>query len=156
AKRLPLPDLADIIFLLILQLVLYLKPDFVFSDGSTGWHLVSGNFILDQHSIPHTDLFSYTFPGKTWVAYEWLSDLIMAALTRIGGLNLLAVVVSCAIALLFSLLYLECRRNGCHFFLAVVLCVLGAIVSSVHWLARPILFVFFGVYIFATTLEKFW
>src|ERR1700733_7638338 len=110
-KSLPLPDLADIIFLLLLQLILYLKQDFIFSDGSTGWHLVCGNFILDQHAIPKTDLFSYTFPGKSWVAYEWLSDLLMAALTRLGGLNLLAVAVSSAIALLFSLLYLQCRKN---------------------------------------------
>jgi hypothetical protein len=155
-KRLPLPDLADIIFLLLLQLTLYLKPDFVFSDGSTGWHLVSGNFMLEQHAIPHTDLFSYTFPGKPWVAYEWLSDLVMAALVKLGGLNLLATVVSCAISLLFILLYLRCRKYGCHFLFAVVLCVLGAIVSSIHWLARPHIFVFFGVYIFATALEDFW
>jgi hypothetical protein len=155
-KRLPLPDLADIVFLLILQLVLFLKPDFVFGDGSTGWHLVSGNFILDQHAIPHTDLFSYTFPGKPWVAYEWLSDLLMAATVKLGGLNLLAVTVSSAIALLFALLYLQCRKNNCHFFLSVFLCVVGAIVSSVHWLARPVLFVFFGVYLFATTLESYW
>jgi hypothetical protein len=148
--------LADIFFLLILQLVLFLKQDFVFSDGSTGWHLVSGNFMLDQHTIPQTDLFSYTFPGKPWVAYEWLSDLTMAAIVRLGGLDLLAVVVSSAISLLFFLLYLQCRKNGCHFFWAVTLCVLGAIVSSVHWLARPVLFVFFGVYLYATTLEKFW
>jgi hypothetical protein len=156
SKRLPLPDLADIIFLLVLQLTLYLKPDFIFSDGSTGWHLVSGNFILDHHAIPHVDLFSYTFPGKPWVAYEWLSDLIMASLTRIGGLNLLAVAVSSAISLLFMLLYLRCRKYECNFLFVVVLCVLGAIVSSVHWLARPVIFVFFGVYLFATALEDFW
>jgi len=156
AKRLPLPDLADIIFLLVLQLVLFLKPDFVFSDGSLGWHLVSGNYILEKHAVPHTDLISYTFPDKAWVAYEWLSDLIMASLVKLGGFNLLAVAVCSSISLLFMLLYLQCRHRGCTYVLTVPLVVMGAIASSIHWLSRPHLFTFFGVYIFSIVLNDFW
>jgi hypothetical protein len=156
AKRQPLPDLADIMFLLLLQLTLYLKPDFIFSDGSTGWHLYAGDWILNNHQIPHHDLFSHTFPDKAWVAYEWLSDLLMASLVRLGGFNLLAVTVCSCISLLFFLLYQQCRKSGAHFMFAIVLCVIGAIVSAVHWLARPHLFTFFGVYLYSTTLNDYW
>jgi hypothetical protein len=156
AKRLPLPDLADIIFLLVLQLILFLKPDFIFSDGSLGWHLVTGNYILEKHSVPHTDLISYTFPDKPWVAYEWLSDLVMASIMKLGGFNLLAVMVCSSISLLFMLLYMQCRKRGCTYALAVPLVVMGAITSSVHWLSRPHLFTFFGVYIFSIVLNDFW
>src|SRR5258708_4071785 len=100
SKASPLPDLGDIIFLVLVYLLLLLRPDLLFADGSTGWHLVTGNYILNQHAIPHNDLISYTFPNKPWVAYEWLSDLVMALAVKIGGLNLLAVGSSCAIALM--------------------------------------------------------
>jgi len=151
----PLPDLGDVIFILLLQLLLFNVPNFVFGDGSTGWHLVTGNYILQTHSVPHQDILSYTFPGKAWVAYEWLSDAIMAGIDRLAGLNGVAVFCSSLIALTFLLVYERCRWVGCHFGFVVPIVVLGAIASSVHWLARPHLFTFLGIYIFAVTLESF-
>jgi hypothetical protein len=156
SKPSPLPDLGDIIFLVLVYLMTVLRPDLLFSDGSTGWHLVSGNFILNQHLIPHSDLISYTFPGKPWVAYEWLADLGMALLVKIGGLNLLAVVSACAIALLSLMLYHRCRKEGGHFLLVTAIVVAGSLVASVHWLARPHLITFFGLYLFSTKLEDFY
>jgi hypothetical protein len=156
SKRSPLPDLGDIIFLVLVYLMTILRPDLIFADGSTGWHLVSGNYILNQHSIPHSDLISYTFPGKAWVAYEWLADLTMALLVKIGGFNLLAVVCACAIALISLLLYHRCRKEGGHFLLVTAIVVLGSLAASVHWLARPHLITFFGLYLYSTRLEDFY
>src|SRR5271154_2573365 len=129
-----LPDLADLIFVLALYLTLFVKPGMLLSDGSTGWHLVSGNFILQHHCVPQADLFSFTFIGKPWIAYEWLSDLIMAVLVKLGGLSLLEVISACAIAFLFFLLYKRCRETGCNFVLATLLTIFGTIVSAIHWL----------------------
>lgn len=155
AKRLPLPDVGDFIFLLLLQVPLFLRPNFVFGDGSTGWHLVTGDWILLNHAVPNHDLISYTMPNQPWVAYEWLSDVVMALAVRAGGLNLLAVLVSCSVALLTLLIYDRCRKEGCHFALATCLTMLACFLTAIHWLARPILFLFFGVYIFSTKLEDF-
>jgi hypothetical protein len=153
--RTPLPDVADIIFLLMLYLMLSLLPNYVLGDGSTGWHLATGMWILDHGSIPHTDLFSNTFPNNPWVPYEWLSDVVGALLVRVGTLKLLAVATACAIAWLFSLVYLECRRGGCHVAVALVLTILAALTSSIHWLARPHIFTFFGVFLLSRHLEKY-
>ncbi|MDQ5936667.1 MAG: hypothetical protein QG574_4003, partial [Cyanobacteriota bacterium erpe_2018_sw_21hr_WHONDRS-SW48-000092_B_bin.40] len=87
-KANPLPNVGDLLFVGVCQLLLFMRPAFIFSDGSTGWHLATGFYILNKHVIPHQDFLSYTFPGKEWVAYEWLSDLMMAALVKVGGLNL--------------------------------------------------------------------
>ncbi len=156
SKHYLLPDLADLLFVAVLYLALFLKPNMMFIDGSTGWHLVSGNYILQHHQVPRADIISYTFAGKPWIAYEWLSDLLMAALVRLGGLNLLAVIVAGAIALLFFLLYRRCRQSHCNFVIAATLTMFGAIVSAIHWLARPHLFTFFGVYIFYTLLDRYY
>jgi hypothetical protein len=149
-----LPDIGDIIFVLMLYIMLVLRPTLIFSDGSTGWHLFDGINILQDHSVGLKELISYNFLDREWVRYEWLSDTIMAWFYNLGGIKLLAVAVSAAIATLFLLLYERCRRKeGCHFIPTLVLVVLGALTSSIHWLARPHLFTFFGVYLFTTTLE---
>lgn len=155
-KKSFLPDLADIIFLLLLYFLLSIRPDMIFADGSTGWHLVCGNYIWHQHWVPYVDIMSYTFAGKPWIAFEWLSDLFMSALVYFGGLNLLAVIVSSAIAFLFFLIYRHCRAEGCNFVLALIFTMTGALLSAIHWLIRPHVFTFFGVYIFYTQLDAFY
>ncbi|HEY9731373.1 MAG TPA: hypothetical protein V6C89_05640 [Drouetiella sp.] len=157
----PAPDIGDILFLFIIMIPLMVRPTFLFADGSTGWHIVTGQYILQNHAVPHQDLFCYLdkIPGKAdkaWVAYEWLSDTIMAALVQVGGLNLLAVVWSAAIGLIFLLLYNRCRKEGCHFLIVLFACLIGALVSAVHWLARPHLFTFFGVLFFSGALEDYY
>lgn len=152
-----LPNPGDILFMVLLAFLLFVRPTFVFGDGSTGWHLATGDYVL-QHGVPTKDILSYTFPDKPWVAYEWLSDTLMAAIVRLGGgdLNLLAVCVSCSVAALMMLLYERCRKEGACFPFAFFLVLLGSIISAIHWLARPHIFTFFGVYFFAIWLEDFW
>lgn len=155
-KPLPLPDVGDLLFIFVLQLILFLKPAMLFADGSTGWHLVTGNYILDTGKIPHTDLISYTFPDKEWVAYEWLFDLFIAWLVRLGGTNLLAVVLSILIAFVFLMVYDRSRKEGAHFALACPVTLLSILTAAMHWLARPHLITFLGVYVFTTQLEDFY
>ena len=149
----PLPDVGDIVFLAMIGVTLFSLPNFVFGDGSTGWHLATGDYVLNHGFPPQTDLFSWTKPGAPWVAYEWLSDTVMALFVKIGGLPFLAVGVCSAIAVLFLLIYEKLRKEGCHFVTALCITIVGAFASAVHWLARPHLFTFFGVYIFSTRLE---
>jgi hypothetical protein len=150
-----LPNLADIVLLFIIQIPLFLRPSYVFGDGSTGWHLYTGDWILANHAIPYHNLFSYNMPDKAWVAYEWLSDVIMASLVKLGGLNLLSLCVSFSLAWLLVLLYQRCRSQGAHFLIGMLLMILANLLFFIHWLARPVIFAFYGVYIFSTRLEDF-
>jgi hypothetical protein len=151
----PLPDVGDIVFVLILELLLFGIPYYIFGDGSTGWHLVTGDYVLDNGAVPRTDLISYTLAGKPWVAYEWLSDLLMGAIDRIAGLPGLAVAVTSLIAAMYLVLYERCRRAGAHFVIVLPLILIAAIASSNHWLVRPHLFTWLGVLILSGVLENF-
>ncbi len=155
AGRTPLPSFGDIIFFFPVYMLLVLLPNFVFNDASTGWHLVTGQYITDNLRVPHQDLISYTFAQKRWVPYEWLFDAVAAVLVRVGGLQLLAVATASSIAWLFLLVYESARRTGCHFLIVLALIVIGCLTSSIHWLARPHLFTFFGVYVYARYLRAF-
>ncbi|MBZ0187380.1 MAG: hypothetical protein K8F91_14130, partial [Candidatus Obscuribacterales bacterium] len=152
----PMPDVGDLLFIGVMSILLFARPDFLFQDTSIGWHLVTGKYIFETHSIPYHDLFSYTFPDKAWVAYEWLFDLICYCLTLLGGMNLLAVAISALIALVLVKLYDLCRQNDCSLGLATFVSIIGIFASSVHWLARPHIITFLAVYLFSSTLESFY
>ena len=83
-----LPSLTDVAFLMPL-LFLFLKLDgarTLLGDGDTGWHLRTGEWILNNHQVPYTDMFSFSRPGAQWFAWEWLWDLMFAVFFKGGGL----------------------------------------------------------------------
>jgi len=151
-----LPDVGDVLFLWILALLLFSRPSYLFSDGSTGWHLVVGRWVLQHHDVPRSDFLSYTAVGRPWVAFEWLAEIALAALESLGDLPLVAVGCAGAIAALFRMLLRDMRAGGCRGSIAFALASTGAIASSVHWLARPHLFTFFAVYAIGRILDAHW
>lgn len=151
-----LPNVGDLLFVGVVHLLLFMRPNYLYSDGSTGWHIVSGLHILKTGLIPHSDIMSYTFAGKPWVAYEWLSDYFMACLVKVGGLSMLAAFWAISLASLVLLLYQRMRSFGCHFAPAMFFSIIGLIASASHWLVRPHLFTFFGVFLFYTKLEDYY
>jgi hypothetical protein len=56
------------------------------------WHMLTGRYLLEQGVVPVTDPFSFTFGGKPWVNWEWLSGLLMTvAWDRLGPRGLVLV-----------------------------------------------------------------
>ncbi|MBX9668458.1 MAG: hypothetical protein K2X93_12610 [Candidatus Obscuribacterales bacterium] len=150
-----MPDVGDLLFIGIMHILIFGRPDLMFQDASLGWHLVTGQWIFDHHTIPKVDLFSYTFPDKAWVAYEWMFDLFAYILTRLGGLNLLAVFIATTIALLFTRVYDRARRDGGPLGATVPIAIIGIFASAIHWLARPHVITLVCIYIFLMKLEDF-
>jgi hypothetical protein len=69
--------------LLIVLAVLSVRERF--DDPDTWWHLKTGQVIWTTHSIPTTDIFSYTTNHHAWVPHEWLSQVLIYASYRWGG-----------------------------------------------------------------------
>jgi hypothetical protein len=137
-----MPSLTDIAFLFPAGL-LFLKlggTKILFADGDTGWHIKTGEWILQHGTVPTQDLFSYTKPGQTWFAWEWAWDLLFALIHRswgLAGVGFATVILLGTISLLlYRLVVKACGNEILSFFItAIALC--G---SSIHWLARPHLF----------------
>ncbi len=89
------------------------------------------------HAIPRTDPFSYTKQGEPWYAWEWMYDVVIAAIHHVSGLNgvvlFTAVVISSTFALLFRFIL---RRSG-NLVVAGSLTLLAIAAAQVHMLARP-------------------
>jgi hypothetical protein len=56
-----------------------------FDDPDMWWHLKTGEIIWTTHTIPTTDLFSYTTNHHSYVAHEWLAQVLIYGAYRFGG-----------------------------------------------------------------------
>ena len=84
------PSLSDCFFIAVLVWLFLAGPSgwkSLLMDGDTGWHIRTGEYILDHGSVPHQDLFSYSKVGQPWYAWEWLCDVLYAILFRAAGLK---------------------------------------------------------------------
>ena len=97
-----IPSLSDCLFLAILVWVFAAGSGWsvLLADGDTGWHIRTGEYILDTRAVPVRDLFSFSKAGQPWFAWEWLSDVIFALLHRAWGLK--GVVAFTGLVLSFS------------------------------------------------------
>ena len=149
-----LPSLADFAFLLPIVFV-FARMDgtqAMLSDGDTGWHIRTGEWILAHGCVPLTDIFSFSRPGQPWYAWEWLWDVAFALLFRQGGLALVVLASIVLLCLIFVLLFrLVCRYATPLVALPVTMT--ATVASSIHWLARPHLFTLLFTVIFLWLLE---
>lgn len=94
-----------------------------------GWHLASGRWMLDHHTILRTNPFTFSAAGKAWLNHEWIFQILVALADRLGGSPGLVILRMLAAAVLVLLLYCQFRRTkllpGAALLFAV-LCVLAA------------------------------
>lgn len=117
-----------------------------------GWHMWRGAITADWpwlwrsgqwiagHGLPATDMFSWTFPARDWVLYQWLFEVVVAALYDLAGPTA-SVIALCLVGVVIYVLVptmIHARRG-----VPVVLCLtLGSLVLlpvSINLSLRPML-----------------
>lgn len=156
APRLLVPSLSDCLFLAILLWVFAAGSGWsvLLADGDTGWHIRTGEYILDTRSVPVRDLFSFSKASQPWFAWEWLSDVIFAALHRAWGLKGVVAFTGLVLSLSSVLLYRYMMWRGANLFAALGATLLAAGASTVHYLARPHIFTLLGLTAAIWILER--
>ncbi|MFI5312738.1 MAG: hypothetical protein ACHQ06_01085 [Candidatus Dormibacteria bacterium] len=112
------------------------------SDPDLWWHLRLGQWIVDNHAVPHTEFFSYTANGAPLVAHEWLSELLFWAVHSAVGLAGLAILLGLATWSGLLALALIARARGASGFVAGVVLLLGAKAMQPITGTRPQMFTF--------------
>lgn len=124
-------------------------------EGDTWWHLAVGKEILQTHSWPTVDRYSFTAPGDSWIAYEWLGDVAMAVADGAGGLSGLTVLYASftviLVLLMFAYAYTR-SRNGKAAFVACALLLPLAVVS---FTMRPQLLGYIFLLVTLLLLERY-
>ncbi len=106
-------------------------------DPDLWWHLANGRLMVGTLSIPHLDVYSFSAAGQPWVMHEWLADLGMFGLDRLGGLPLLVVAFALVVTVTAGCLFWLLRRSGLASTPAVLLTLVGTLAGSTAWGARP-------------------
>jgi hypothetical protein len=135
-----LPSFCAAVFAVTLVQVLLLSQSSLFADTDTGWHLRTGEAILQTGAIPRVDPFSYTLAGKPWFAWEWLSDVLLGGTHQVAGPAGVAMFAALLIALTaWGVARLTLSLGGNFFFTAAAMVLLLG-TTGIHWLARPHIF----------------
>jgi hypothetical protein len=139
-RLLLMPSIADILSISIFLYLALVAGESLLADCDTGYHIRAGEYMIDTHSIPKNDIFSFTNPAIPWTAHEWLSEVIMAAIHGKFGLTGVVIFFSFVIAAVYYVLFriLKSSQAGILVTVAVALLVVGS--SQLHWLARPHIF----------------
>ena len=142
--RLLIPSLSDLFFLAILIWLFVSGGGMGWSgllaDADVGWHIRTGEYILDHHAVPTQDLYSFSKVGAPWFAWEWLSDVIDGGLHRMLGLKGVVLLAALTLSLFATTLVRRMVWRGSNLFIAMLISLLAVGSSTIHFLARPHIF----------------
>jgi tetratricopeptide (TPR) repeat protein len=64
------------------------------------WQIRTGEWILENRSVPKQDMFSYTYTGTPWINIKWSAEVLSALAARIAGpesIFLMQAIIACFI-----------------------------------------------------------
>lgn len=134
-----IPTFSDLTFLLPILILFWTTTGvgWLLTDSDIGWHIRTGEVILQNGRVPTVDPFSFTMIGQPWIAWEWLSDVIMALAHHTGGLAGVVWVAMLVLGITSVCVYKSAVEECGQRFIAIALAWLAMSASTVHWLARP-------------------
>ena len=105
-------------------------------DSDTWWHLATGRLIAQHGAVPSADPFSFTAPGSPWINRQWLFELGLYGLWRLGGDD--AVILGAGVLFItaFAFVYRLTRRHLPSWAAAVVV-FLAAQAAVERFTVRP-------------------
>lgn len=117
------------------------------ADPDVGWHLRTGEWILQHHAFPHADPFSRATGGSPWQAYSWLFELVLLKAYSWMHLDGLLVFTATMMALIAAAVYHMLSRLQADFTQRAILTIAVMFCLSRLSTPRPWLFtiLFFAV-----------
>ncbi|MBI5239065.1 MAG: hypothetical protein HY926_01195 [Elusimicrobia bacterium] len=115
------------------------------------WHLSAARWMVDHGALPRADFLSFTAPGRPWVDFEWLGQLLFLAAHSAGGLTGVWVLKTLLLSASAALLERTLARRGCGLPLRLAALALWSGGMLAHCDIRPDLFslLFLGALVYA-------
>lgn len=76
------------------------------------WHLAAGREILQELAVPRAEAWSHTLRGTAWIDFEWLAQVPMRLLERLGGFQALVWAKAALGAAACGVVYRTARAEG--------------------------------------------
>jgi hypothetical protein len=149
------PSFLDFAFLAPLGFLIARTNGFqtLLGDGDTGWHIRTGDWMLQNGKIPVADFFSFSKPGGEWFAWEWLWDGAFSWLQKAGGMAAVLLVSILVICFSSALVYGVTKYKSRNSVVSLAITLIAMCAASFHWLARPHIFTFLFTAVFYMFLD---
>lgn len=129
------------LFLFVVLIAKYLAAmtSFAFT-FDFGWILRSGEYVLEHKGLPASDIFSWTFPEKFWILYQWLFNVLIAGLNKFLGLEMLVrLFIVFVIAIYFFIPYLMEKSDKIPPFYNFFISSVALLAVSINMSLRPMI-----------------
>lgn len=104
-------NLLVIVFIFVNLFILFAHPITAFTQD-LGRHLLLGKVILQTHTVPKTNMFSYTHPDFQFINTHWFSEVIFYLLfQQFGIVSLLLLTLICSFSA-FSITFFYALKKG--------------------------------------------
>lgn len=133
--------------LLVLFAPAFLKYGGFADDPGVGWHLRTGEWVVQNGGAPTTDPF-LAGPARAWVSDQWLSDALFWSVYDAGGWWALYALLT---ALFLFIFFAPVYRTASHASGALIAGAFAALtalkLSTIHFILRPVMvgFLFFAI-----------
>jgi hypothetical protein len=129
--------------------ILVLAGNHLLIDPDTMWHVTVGQWMLDHHAVPETDVYSFTMRGHRWISMQWMAEVLYAKAYGLFGWSGPVVLAAAASALTFAQL---AKFLGRHlsasttmvFVAAALALTAGHLLARPHVLALPVMMAWVG------------
>lgn len=148
------PRFSDICFVIVFMLAMAFGHQMLSIDSDLGRHLTFGNYILDHRIVPTRDLFSHTLPDQPRPPYEWLSQVFFAISYRLLNLDGVILLTAIIIGITALLIYQYSNHRSQSPLIALIVTLISAVATSIHWLPRPHIITFLLLAIWIGKLEQ--
>jgi hypothetical protein len=127
-------------FLLASVIFAYAPRGISIGEPDIWWRLRNAHDILQYHSLPRVDTYSFTGAGSPWVSFEWLSDILFFLAFKARELQGILMLYWAAMVLIFVGVYYRSCRAGADCKDATVAAFGGICLAVVSLAPRPMLF----------------
>ena len=107
------------------------------TDPDLGFHLKSGEWIVQHRAVPTWDEITYPAPQRPYLDQHWLYHAGLYSAYRLGGYRLLTLLNASVILALFTLLLIRLRLAGTPDLPASLLLILAAMIAEWRFEIRP-------------------
>jgi hypothetical protein len=116
----------------------FVLASFLTLDVDVGFHIKTGEYIINHGVIPWNNTFSFIEPEHPWPLHQWLPAVLLYLLWKIGGIHLIIVAKAALVGAIASVWYRILREvSRCPTLVALIAVTLLLITLRIRFFERP-------------------
>ena len=113
---------------------------FKIADLDFWWHLKTGQIIWEQKEFQHTEIYSFTAPGRPYIDHEWLFQVIQYLLYASGGPLAVILFKSVILIAIYLLIARFLLQKNVHPWIVIPLIAISIAGGRTRFVERPEIF----------------